>query len=120
MPNSHVVHPDAEAEFDDIQNTTGLRTTQKVAAAAAWQDALTASLRNTVSGLRRGAVFQLGPVYVAEYPPVKSLFGSGTKAAAVVAVNTATGRVEVLACDVAGSPWWHGSSPEGRAGRRMT
>lgn len=110
------IHPDAQREFDDIMNRGN--TTQKVVCAMAWTDVVLASSAGSSNKLTRGAVFSRGPVYYAQHA-LRSSNLRWTTGEAVAGARASSGRIEVLACDVSASPWWHGPAPQVRAGGRL-
>lgn len=116
MHPSPEIDPDAQWEYDDVQARGNY--TQQVVVALAWADAVEASMIGSVHQLRRGAAFSRGTVFVAEQD-LTHVNGRQVIGTAVVGRNSVSGRVEVLACDVLASPWWHGTSPELRAGHRL-
>lgn len=113
MAQPGVIHPQAQWEYDDIKIRGNY--SQRAAAAMAWGDAVLASRTGSVAQLLPSDVHPNGSLFKAK-SIVKALFRAPTTGVAVVAEYGHGPCVDVFAVDVFGSPWWHGSSPEVRAG----
>ena len=113
MPTSGSIHPQAQSEYADIKARGN--SVQRVVTAVAWADAVLASRQGDVRSLMRSLVYPNGRLFKSEHA-LSGLFGGQTLGVAVVGVYGHADCVDVLACDVSASPWWHGSSPEVRAG----
>ena len=109
MTTPGTVHPQAAWEYGDIKSKGNY--SQRAAAAVAWTDAVLASRLGDVRSLIRGQVYPNGRLFKAVYPVGNAATGVG-----VVAVYGHAHCVDVFACDVSGSSWWHTTSPEVRAG----
>lgn len=112
MPTPGQVNVKAKLEYADIKARGNY--SQRTAAAVAWEDAVLASRMGDVKSLARGQVMPNGRLFNAVYT-LGSIFGGATLGMAVVGMYGHADCVDVLACDVSASPWWHGSSPEYRA-----
>ncbi len=111
-----MIHPDAQAEFDDIMRTGS--TTQCLVSTLCWMTVVQASKKNSTQGLVRIGGYMKGPLF---YKEEKFWTPLGRKIVGKVVAGhpTATRHLTTLACDVSASPWWHGSAPENRAAARM-
>lgn len=116
MPTPGTIHPIADFEYGDIKSKGNY--SQRAAAVAAWSDALLASHLGDVTSLIKSHVHQNGKLFKAVYT-VSSMVGNAVTGVAVVGVYGHADCVDAFACDVSGSPWWHGTSPEVRAGGRL-
>jgi len=111
MCESNKIHAEAQREFDEICQKGNY--SQIAMATVAWTTALSACHNGNLRGLRHGATFPNGRLYVAE-----SKLGA-TTGAAVVAFYGNGHCQDVFSSDVTGSGWFHGSDPQYRAGGRL-
>lgn len=119
------VHPDAQREFDEIENMSR-DALQRAVAARAFADAWSACLALNLSSLTYcqppsscKVVLRYASVTAKRAPAV----GGSVEGMAVAGdFSDSRGRrtMQVLACDVTGSGWWHGpDDPRVRAARRV-